>query len=292
MSVRCMSEGRSLYRINDKNAALGCHPVASFKEADSWNEKGWGIFWTVNSFNGPRRKENCTEVLAWAVDIDAGAKAEQLKRIQSIPLEASVIYETARGYHLYFDAIDGDPENYRDIVERLVEAYGGDKNAKDLCRILRVPAYLHWKYEKPFAIKAVHMSNARYTEKEIRDAFPKEEPKEVEFEQKTELRRELKVAGSSSLWERIWSLDCEYALERLSGSSACAGERFTFRRNANGNLNIFVDGKGTSCWIDRQKRIGSHDKGGPTVYQWVNWYQRNPKRTVEILKELFPEILK
>ncbi len=54
---RCMSEGRSLYRINDKNPGLGCHEVKSFAEADQWNEKGWGIFWTVNSFNGPRRKE-------------------------------------------------------------------------------------------------------------------------------------------------------------------------------------------------------------------------------------------
>lgn len=290
MSVRCMSEGRSLYRINDKDPSQGCHELRHFIEADHWNYQEWGIFWTVNSFNGPRRKENCIKVLAWAVDIDQGSKAEQLARIKSIPLEPSMAYETARGYHLYFDAIDGDPENYRDIVERLVDAYGGDKNAKDVCRILRVPGYLHWKSEKPFAIKAVHYGCGAYTESEMRKAFPKEEKREVEFEQKTELRRSLSGIGGGALWERIWHLDCEQALQRLSGHSAVGGEQFSFKRTASGNLNVYVNGKGTSCWIDKDKRIGSHDKGGPTVFQWVNWYLKNPKRTVQVLKDLFPEI--
>jgi hypothetical protein len=292
MTIRCMSEGRSLYRINDKNPGDGCHELKHFIEADHWNYQEWGIFWTVNSFNGPRRKENCTKVLAWAVDMDDGSKAEQLARIRSIPLQASVIYETARGHHVYFDAIDGDPENYRDIVERLVEAYGGDKNAKDLCRILRVPGYLHWKGEKPFGIKCVHLSHSAYTEKEMREAFPREEKAESEFEQKNELRHVLRHSGGGDLWERIWNMDCHAALERLSGRQAVHGEQFTFRKNANGNLNIHVNGKGTSCWVDRSGRIGSHDKGGPTIFQWVNWYQKNPKATLQVLKDIFPELCK
>jgi hypothetical protein len=286
-----MSEGRSLYRIDDKNPGKGCHELKHLVEADHWNFQEWGIFWTVNSFKGPRRKENCTQVLAWAVDLDKGTKAEQLAKIKTIPLTPSVVYETARGHHLYFDAIDGEPEAYTDIVERLVLAYDGDPNAKDVCRILRVPGYLHWKGEKPFAIKRVFESKCAYTQKEMRDAFPRPEKTEQEFEQKTELRKALTGHGDG-LWERVWSLDCEQALARLSGSVHVNGEHFSFKRTAAGNLNIYVNDKGTSCWIDKEGRIGSSDKGGPTVFQWINWYQRDARKSVDILKSVFPEVLK
>ncbi len=291
--MRCMSEGRSLYRINDKNPSMGCHAVSDFKEADQWNEKGWGIFWTVNKFNGPRRKENCTDVISWAIDLDAGSKPEQIERIRAIPVIPSCVNETARGYHVYFDAQAGaEPENYRDIVERLVDAYNADKNAKDLCRILRVPAYLHWKGENPFGIKSVFRSEQSYTESEMRKAFPKAELVEKEFEQKTELRRELKFTGSNDLWERVWSMDCEQALARLSGLSAVNHEMFSFKRTSSGNLNILVNGKGTSCWIDSSKRIGSADKGGPTIWAWLNWYHRDNKKVAAIMRDFFPEVMK
>ncbi len=289
---RCMLEGRSLYRLNDKDPTQGCHPVKDLWEADKWSDKQWGIFWTVNRFEGPRIKENCKEVLAWAIDIDSGSKEEQQARIRAVPLVPSMVYETARGFHLYFEAEDADPENYRPIVERMVEAYGGDKNAKDLCRILRVPIYRHWKGENPFYIKTVFHSDSVYSEKEMRTAFPMPEPEEKIFEQKTELRQAVRFHGGKDLWERIWNMDCESALRTLSGTGAVNNEMFSFKRNANGNLNILVNGKGTSCWIDSSKRIGSSDKGGPSIYQWINWYQRDPKRTVEIIKQFFPEVAK
>lgn len=288
MSARCMSDGRSLYRIDDKNPNKGCHPLKNFTEAEHWNYQEWGIFWTVNSFKGPRRKDNCVEVIAWAVDIDEGTKEEQLDRIKSGPLIPSHVVETARGHHVYFEAIDGKPENYREIVESMVEYYHGDNNAKDLCRILRVPAFLHWKGVKPFAVKSVFDSESRYTEAEVRKAF---ERRKVTT-QRSELRKELRAVGGRDLWERIWNLNCEDALERLSGHSAVNGETFTFHKTATGNLNICVNGKGTSCWIDKDKRIGSSDKGGPTIFQWIKWYTKSGKLSLDTIKEVFPEVIK
>jgi hypothetical protein len=291
--MTCMSEGRSIYRLYDPDPSKGCHLVKDWTEADEWALKKWGIFWTVNEFNGPRKKENCVKVLSWVVDLDDGSKEAQASRIRDIRLTPSAIIETKRGHHVYFDAIDGDPENYREIVERMVEVYGGDKNAKDLCRILRVPAYPHWKDPNdPFAVKLIFSSGAAYTEAEITKVFPAPEPVEEAFQQKTALRRELKFQPDQGLWERIWNLDCEEALKRLSGSAAVGCDMFSFKRTTNGNLNILSNGKGTSCWIDQTKRIGSLDKGGPSIFQWINWYQHNNKRTLEIIKEYFPEVSK
>jgi hypothetical protein len=296
--MRCMSEGRSLYRIHDKDSIPGCHSVTSFAEADEFNAQGWGIFWTVNQFVGARKIPNCVKVLSWAVDLDAGSKQEQLDRINDCLTVPSYVVETARGHHVYFDSIDGDVDNYRDIVERLVEFYDGDERAKDAARILRVPGQVHCK-GTPFGIKVVWPDPMKptpsmihaYTEREMRKAFKRPDAVEQEFDQKTDLRRNIKIAGGGNLWEKIWSLDCEQALKQISGRDCVKGEMFSFRRTSNGNLNILVNGKGTSCWIDARKRIGSHDKGGPTIANWIHWYQRDWKRTVEFIKSAFPEVL-
>ncbi len=275
----------------DPNTKVGgCPPVESFDEAWKWNEEKWGIFWTVNEFNGPRIKENVVRVNSWAVDLDLGTKDEQRKKIRSMNFVPSEIVETARGHHLYFDAIDGDPENYRDIVERLVLAYDGDKNAKDICRILRVPAFMHWKNpDSPFAVKSIYTSNAKYTEIEMRKAFPVDEPEEVLFTQKTALRSAMRFQSDKDLWERVWSMDCKRALERLSGTAAVNHEMFSFKRNKSG-YQILVNAKSTSCWIDSYNRIGSSDNGGPTIWNWINWYQRDHKRTYAVMRDIFPEV--
>jgi hypothetical protein len=288
----CMSTGRSLYRIHDKNPKLGCHPVKDFHEANHWNEQGWGIFWTVNQFAGPRVKENCTKIISWCVDIDYGSIDAQRMIMQALPLDPSAIIRTRRGHHLYFDAAEGTSMGcYRDVVERLIEAFNGDANAKDICRILRVPTYLHWKEVDPFAVQLTYSSNSVYTEKDMLTAFPSKK-KEEEIEQRTALKKELKFHSNQSLWEKIWSMDCEQALMRLSGTPSVGGERYSFKRNTNGNLNIYVDGKGTSCFIDTNKRIGSSSGGGPTVYQWLKWFHHDYKRTLEIMREHFPEVFK
>jgi hypothetical protein len=289
--MRTLDQGRSLYRIYDPDNKNGCHEVGSYKEATEWCEKKWGIFWTVNQFSGPRKKENCVKILSWAVDLDDGTKPEQLKRIKSIGIDPSAIVETKNGYHVYYDAINGDIENYRPLVERIVEKIGGDKNAKDVCRILRVPAYVHWKDQNdPFGVKLIYSSNAEYTENEMRKFFPLPEEEEKQFTAKTNMRSELKFQKDTGLWERIYNLDCKEALKRISGTSAMNHEMVAFRRTASGNENITINGKGTACWIDKNGRIGSSDSGGPTIWQWVRWYGHDNKKTYELLKQYMPEV--
>lgn len=276
---------RSLYRIHDKDSAKGCHPLQDIADATYWNKQGWGIFWTVNRFNGPRRKENCTEVISWAADLDEGSKVEQLERIRALPLSPSGIVETARGYHVYFDAKPGaNPENYRDIAERVVKALKADTNAKDVCRILRVPGFNHCKSDNPFQVRCIESNAVSYSEDDMRAAFP------TEVEQKAELRQSMKTVGADDLWEKVYALDCEQALMRLSGTLAVNHEQYSFQPTSNGGKNILVNGKGTSCWIDSNGRIGSCDKGGPTIWQWLYWFHKDHKRVHSFVRDYFPEL--
>ena len=69
--------------INDpeKVKTQGAVGIATFDEAWRWNEKKWGVFWTVNEFDGPRRKENLKRILAWTAELDGGDKPAMMKKI-------------------------------------------------------------------------------------------------------------------------------------------------------------------------------------------------------------------
>lgn len=256
--------------------------------AREWNRKGFGIFWTVNDFNGARRIENLTRINAWAVDIDAGTKSEMRAKLNSSPVVPSKVVETKRGYQAYFNAKDAKPEHWNAILlDRLVPFFGADKNARDLARILRVPGFLHQKDPKdPYLVKEVHRHEVAYTEEQIANAFPA--PRKAAEDRQKHAAAKRQHGGGDDFWERVWNLDCEDGLRRLSGVT---GESYTFKGVRSGNRNIYVDGKGTSCWIDRNGRIGSLSGGGPTLYQWLTWFGTKPKDAVDILKRVFPHLV-
>lgn len=79
-------------------------------------------------------------------------------------------------------------------------------------------------------------------------------------------------------------LDNMGLLEKLSGTSYVNGEVYDFRKNGNGTQQIIVDGKPTSCWIDSENKIGSYSGGGPSVIQWLGWFNHSPRQAYEIVK--------
>jgi hypothetical protein len=71
------------YRLHDVDpSAYGGAVRINRRDAQMWNEKGFGIFHTVQEFRGKRRLENLAHINAWAVDIDKGSKGEMLDRIK------------------------------------------------------------------------------------------------------------------------------------------------------------------------------------------------------------------
>lgn len=289
------------YRMHDAspNGVFEIQP----DEAQHWNAQGFGIFATVNSFAGPRRKENLTRINAWAVDMDEGTKEQQGEKLVQSPVMPTCVVETKRGYQAYWYAQDGTgADTWNAIVlERLVPHFGADKNARDLCRILRVPGFLHLKDPSdPFMVRIVWDNHVVYSEKQMQ-RFPwvpdqsviEHERKEAVARAREAARQQAIRAGMSpteTLWDAIWNLNCEDGLHRLSGHWAVGGETYTFRSTTKGNRNLFVNGKSSSCFIDENKRIGSLDGGGPTLVQWLRWFKHDWKTTVKVLKEIYPHL--
>lgn len=288
-----------LYRMSDSPTATSKAAIAcTADEARRFNtpELGFGIFATVNTFNGPRRKENLTRINAWAIDMDDGTKEQMHAKLMRSQLVPTIIVETKRGFQAYWGAVDGKAEHWDHIVlEHLVPFYGSDANARDLCRILRVPGFLHLKDPSaPFKIKRVWKHNVFYTERQIINfgGMPWVPSKARHTAALAEARASSSTfTASDSLWDAIWNLNCEEGLGRLSGHWAVGGEQYTFRKTARGRLNLFVDGKSTSCFLDESRRIGSLDGGGPTLVQWLRWFKHDWKTVIAVIKELFPQLV-
>jgi hypothetical protein len=287
-----------LYRMLDAPDASKAAIPCTFEEAKRFNtpELGWGVFCTLNTFNGARRKENLTRIEAWAVDMDEGDKLLQHARIESSPLIPSIVVETKRGFQVYWAAQEGaKPEHWNAIVlERLVPHFGADKNARDLCRILRMPGFLHLKDPaSPFKCILRWKHLVRYSERQMADAFrwvPNVSEQRAAHQEKTRRIAPRASTVGESFWEFVYNIDCRDGLQRLSGHWACRGEQFTLRPCANGNWNVYVDGKSTSCFVDGNGRIGSLDNGGPTLYAWLLWYGNKPADCVAVLKEQYPQL--
>jgi hypothetical protein len=272
----------------------GAFPIQP-SEAKRWNAEGYGIFWTVNEFNGPRQIKNLVRINSWAIDMDTGEKPDQIRRILSSPVTPSGVVETKRGFQVYWTAKDAKPEHWNSIlIDRLVPFFGADANARDLARILRVPGFDHLKDPaNPFrvCIREMSYSSGAITEQQMAERFPDSAQAKRDAETHARAKREHTFAGDS-FWDCVYALDCLEGLARLSGHHAVGGQRFTFRRNGNGSSNILVDGRGSSAWVDKSGRIGSLSKGGPTLFQWLTHsdYGNSPKQAVDVIKNLYPQL--
>ncbi len=132
------------------------------------NMDGFSIFVVVNETDGRgRKKENVTRVRAVWNDCDHGIP-------ESYPLEPTFRVHSSPGKVHDYWILDGEMtfDQHTFVLERFVDGYLGDKGAKGLPRILRVPGFLYWKYGAPELVTLEKRAELFYTADEIISAYP------------------------------------------------------------------------------------------------------------------------
>ena len=132
------------------------------------NNKGAGIFITVNETDGGGRKEeNIVRIRAVYQDDDDGFQG-------TYPLPPSIQVQSSPGkFQRYWLCSDVSFEQFKDLQERLIESYGCDKNVKDLTRVFRLPGFFHRKNpDHPYLVRLVEPSPGMvYGAEELKRAF-------------------------------------------------------------------------------------------------------------------------
>ncbi len=184
------------YRYIDQTGN-GRIPVSSDKLLPELNEKGYESYFTVNGFDNANdnKKEQCTIINAFFVDIDGRKDNEEIEKIKKM-LEPSFITETKNGYHIFWlldepiykDECFGDEwekavVRWEMIEQSIVFALKSDPAVKDITRILRVPGTYYWKKSGDawkggvskalFKIAGIHKNLANtYSMDQVEEVFP------------------------------------------------------------------------------------------------------------------------
>src|SRR5210317_2092919 len=156
------------------------------KELEKRNIAGRGIFFTVNLLDPsldpvnprtgkPRYRTKAMVVKARAVFMDDDSIYTEPR--DEFDLAPSIIVETSRGkYHYYWLISSGgtkDLETWDKVQKGLIHRYDGDKGAKDLARILRIPGFKHMKNPNhPFEVRVVGGTLKGYSWDRLKEAFP------------------------------------------------------------------------------------------------------------------------
>ncbi len=265
-----------MYAMNDKLKT----GLMRINEADArrLNKDGYGIFQLVNPAKG-LKKEDSVDLKTWYVDVDCKkgqTKKAMLTRLLKGPVKPSRINETKRGFHAFWDAVDATEENYAAVQEGLYTYYKGDP-LKNPNRVLRAPGFYHWK-KKPFLVETIHEESVKYSENLMMLLYPAPEKEEVEVN--------VESSWTSDFWRSVGEFDATKGLVLLSGRKCVREEIFDFRENDNGTKQILVNGKATGSWIDENGRIGSYSGGGPTLIQWLRYYNHDWRTIARIAREV------
>jgi len=185
-------------------------PVSSKERKDDLNILGYEAYFTVNGFKDSidAKKENCTSINSFFVDIDGRKDPAELEEIKN-RLEPSFILETKNGYHVYWllDEViykeEVEPAEWASAVLRwekieqtIVSSLNADPVVKDITRIMRIPETYYWKksgdaYKEgveaaPFFIRGIHKNiGANYSMDQMSEAFPELESSIPDFPKTT-----------------------------------------------------------------------------------------------------------
>ena len=120
-------------------------------ELDRLQQQGAGVYLMVNEGDGKGRSaKNVVRVRALFVDLD-GAPLEPVKEF-----EPDLTIESSPGrYHAYWLVKDCPLDDFRTAQKALAAKFNSDPIVIDLCRVMRVPGYLHLKGE-PFRTRILH----------------------------------------------------------------------------------------------------------------------------------------
>jgi hypothetical protein len=144
------SKRRDLNRI--MHGSLAVHAKTLMR----LNEQGAGIFVMVNAGDGNGRKlTNVRAVRALFVDLDGAP----LEPVLTGPIAPHMVIETSPGRWHAFWLVEGVPlESFSHLQEQLANMFDADRRVKDLCRVMRLPGFVHNK-QQPYQSRIVRLDD-------------------------------------------------------------------------------------------------------------------------------------
>ncbi len=122
------------------------------------SQNGYNVYFGVNprGIEGRKTQNDIKDIVCLWLDIDAknfnGGKEEARQRIDEFPLKPNILVDSGNGYHLYWileepiiNRSEEESIELKQIMSGLAIALGGDKQAINFDRVMRLPGTLNVK---------------------------------------------------------------------------------------------------------------------------------------------------
>jgi replicative DNA helicase len=144
-------------------------PLAQINEIDAFcNGAKENYYFGVALRSGGGTKADITQIPCLHTDLDFKNTPREIliERFKQLPFKPSITVKSGGGVHLYFILKEpvGQDEilTVEDANRRLAVALGGDLNACDASRILRIPGTLNCKYNPPAKVEVSQTNDFFY----------------------------------------------------------------------------------------------------------------------------------
>jgi hypothetical protein len=231
----------------------------------TYDKPGRALYHTVARLKAgtTRCKEN-VEAVHWAfVEIDFKdhpdiAPEEIRRRVEAMPLPATLIITSGHGLHLYWkfnealDATPGRAQEYFEDALKLACAYvGGDSSATEAARLLRLPGSHNTKFGDSILVSIVANTGHSYELSDLVDFWTEAQPIMPE-----PVKPDAPGTGTNNFNESSGPVDVEARLQNMQWQGPGAA-RFT-RRN---------------CSVLRRCCA----QGCPSKWPWPRYWQRRAR---------------
>jgi len=143
-------------------------------DIDAKNNKGAGIFLTINETDGKgRSKKNIIRVRAVFADMDGAPLAPVIEFFPSLIVESS-----PGRYHAYWMTDSVPLDHFTGIQKAIAAKFHSDPKVCDLARVMRIPGYYHCKGD-PTLSRVIYTSKNKYSFEELKVMFPVTPPNQA-----------------------------------------------------------------------------------------------------------------
>lgn len=131
------------------------------------NDDGYGIHLCINKTLGSKRTKKDIKAIRAIWQEDDGNGKE-------FPLKPTMVVQSSKGkFHRYWRVHEStDFSLFSQIMEVMVIKYGSDTNAKDICRVLKIPGFYNPKYSPPFLVNIEEINDKIYSLEDFREFLP------------------------------------------------------------------------------------------------------------------------
>jgi hypothetical protein len=126
------------------------------------NDAGNNIYVAMNVFKSAQRTKNNVAAIrnVWAeIDENGRENLDKVFASKTTPEPTVVTESSPNKFHAIWSVEDMLPERAEALLKAIATEFGGDTNAIDLARVLRIPGFKNHKYEEKPEVEIVHLAD-------------------------------------------------------------------------------------------------------------------------------------